>query len=476
VVFLAELNELALYTADVGNAYLEANTKERVYIIGSIGFGDLEGHTLIIHKALYGLKTSGKRWHERLYDVMRDMGFYPSKADTDVWMRRVDDYYEYIAVYVDDLAIASKHPEKIISGLKDRHKLKLKGVGPIEYYLGCDFARDPDGTLYYGPRKYIEQMLSNYERLFNEMPRKYSSPLEKNDHPEIDDSQFLEAEGVTIYQSMIGALQWCVSLGRFEILTPIMSMGGFRICPRLGHLDRLKRIYGYLRNYKHGAIRVRTGIPDYSDLPDQAYDWMYSVYGDVSELIPQDAPVPLGKAVVTTTYEDANLYHDLLTGRAVTGILHLVNGTPIEWYSKKQDTVETATYGAEFVAARIATDQIIDLRITLRYLGVPIQGRAVMFGDNQSVITSSTIPHSKLNKRHNALSYHRVREAIVAKVISFFHIEGKKNPADILSKHCGYPQLWPHIRPLLFWMGTTEFCPEPEEKEGQELSFERVEI
>ena len=154
------------------------------------------------------------------------------------------------------------------------------------------------------------------------------------------------------------------------------------------------------------------------------------------------------------TYEDANLYHDLVTGRAVTGILHFVNGTPVEWFSKHQDTVETATYGSEFVTARIAMEQIIDLRMTLRYLGVPLEGPAYMFGDNQSVITSSTIPHSRLSKRHNALSYHRVREAIAARILRFKFIAGVENPADILSKHCGYTQLWPHIKPLLFWMGS----------------------
>ena len=74
----------------------------------------------------------------------------------------------------------------------------------------------------------------------------------------------------------------------------------------------------------------------------------------------------------------------MVTGRAVAGVLHLINGTPIDWFSKRQDTLETATYGSEFVAARIATGQIIDLRSTLRYLGVPIKGKAYMFGDNQS--------------------------------------------------------------------------------------------
>jgi hypothetical protein len=112
---------------------------------------------------------------------------------------------------------------------------------------------------------------------------------------------------------------------------------------------------------------------------------------------------------VITTYEDANSMHDLLTGRSVTRCIHLVNETPVYWFRKKQNLVETAMYGSEFVAARLATEQIMDLKYTLRSLGVPIDGPAWMFGDNHSVITSSTIPHSSLYKRHNALSYHSER-------------------------------------------------------------------
>ena len=85
------------------------------------------------------------------------------------------------------------------------------------------------------------------------------------------------------------------------------------------------------------------------------YDWMHTMYGNVTEQIPHDTPGSLGKEVVTTMYEGANLSHYMLTGWAVTGILHLLNGTPIDWYSKHQDTVETVIYGSEFVAACIAT-------------------------------------------------------------------------------------------------------------------------
>ena len=162
-------------------------------------------------------------------------------------------------------------------------------------------------------------------------------------------------------------------------------------------------------------------------------------------------PEPKGKPVITTSWVDANLCHDLVSGRSVTGILHKLNETPVDWFSKLQSTVETATWGSEFVAARTCTEQIIDLRLTLRYLGIPIKGSGMMFGDNESVVNSASVPHSKLHKRHNALSYHKVREAIAAGVIQFHHIFGDTNPADILSKHWDMPSVWNTLRSLMFW-------------------------
>jgi hypothetical protein len=214
---------------------------------------------------------------------------------------------------------------------------------------------------------------------------------------------------------------------------------------------------------KHAALRVRTGEPDYSDVEGREYDWARSVYGNVTELIPEGLPKPLGKRVVTTTLVDANLMHDLLTGRSVTGALHFLNQTPYDWFSRKQPTVETATYGSEFVAARTATQQISDMRMTLRQLGVPVHGKTFMFGDNESVVKSGSIPHSKLNKRHNALSYHYVREAIASGMLRFHHIPGPMNAADILSKHWGYQQVWPMLKPLMFWEGDTATLIEDEE-------------
>jgi hypothetical protein len=86
-------------------------------------------------------------------------------------------------------------------------------------------------------------------------------------------------------------------------------------------------------------------------------------------------------------------------------------------------------------------------------LGVPTERKSHLFVDNASVVISSSIPHSSLKKRHNALSFHRVREAIASGTIYMHKIAGKLNPRDILSKHACYVDLWPVLRPLMFWKG-----------------------
>ena len=96
----------------------------------------------------------------------------------------------------------------------------------------------------------------------------------------------------------------------------------------------------------------------------------------------------------------------------------MLNNTPIDWYCKKQVTVKTAIYGSDFISARITTDKIVETRYMLRMLGVHVNEPNYMFGDNLAVINIVAISDDTLKKRHNALSYHRVREAIAAKILS----------------------------------------------------------
>ena len=372
-----------------------------------------------------------------------------------------EDVYEYIGTYVDDLAMAMKNPQEFIDILKDKYKFKLKGSGPIEYHLGSNFFRDEEGILHMSATKYIDRMVESYQNMFGEKPkRNIRSPLEKGDHPELDTSELLDQNGIQQFQSLIGSLQWALSIGRVDIATAVMTLSSYRVAPRRGHLDRAKRIVGYLSKMQSATIAFKVWEPDYSDLPIPIHDWERTVYGEAKEPLPHKFPKPMGNYVTTTSYVDANLMHDLLSGRSAMGILHFANQTLMDWTSKKLTTVETATYGTEFVAARVCTDQIIELRNWFRYLGVPVRDISYMFGDNESVVKSSTFPDAKLNKRHNILSFHRVREMIAAKVLAFTHICGKTNPADMLSKNWSYGDTWKTLRPILF-----SLCREEEEEE-----------
>jgi hypothetical protein len=162
---------------------------------------------------------------------------------------------------------------------------------------------------------------------------------------------------------------------------------------------------------------VLTNEPDYSDYQDLEYNWSLSVYGDVKEIIPTDIPEPKGKYVTLSHYFNANLYHDMVTGRSVTAILHFLNQTLMDC--------------------------------------VPIQEKSYVFGDNKTVINASLTPHAKLHKRHNALSFHCVQEAVASKYVTIFHLPGKYNPADILSKHWAYASVWRTMNALLFARGDT---------------------
>ena len=136
----------------------------------------------------------------------------------------------------------------------------MKGIGLLDFYLGANFERDSGGVLCMSPKKYIkEHLIPTYEKIFGGKPKtRAMSPLEQNDHPELDDSEFLNEEGIQQYQSLIGMLQWTIALGRYDIACAVMTMSSFRAAPRSGHLERLKRICGYLVKMQEFKIHFRT--------------------------------------------------------------------------------------------------------------------------------------------------------------------------------------------------------------------------
>ena len=133
---IGDLHELAVCVGEIGSVFLQGLTREKIYIIAGPELGPLAGQILIVYKALYGLKTSAARFHQHLTTTLRKMGYEPSKADNKLMIKDCGTHYEYIARYVDDILIWSKHPLKIIEELKKTYT--MKGVGEPKLYLGGD--------------------------------------------------------------------------------------------------------------------------------------------------------------------------------------------------------------------------------------------------------------------------------------------------------------------------------------------------
>ena len=239
---------------DIGNAYLESYTKEKVVFRAGPEFGDQEGHLLVIIKVYM---ASDPVEHDGMIDCLTHNPKWDSslqrQTETYECMRRLGTMNN-VAVYMDDLLIASKDPQAIIDWFEKKNLFKLTRTGRISFHLGCNFFHDDTGT------SYIKQMVAQYESMFGCRPKTpYTSPLTINDHPELDTYDLLENDGIAKYQSLLGTLQWMISLGRFDICTAVMTMSGFHVAPREGHLDCLRQIYGYLCKMKHGYLCVRTG-------------------------------------------------------------------------------------------------------------------------------------------------------------------------------------------------------------------------
>ena len=207
----------------------------------------------------------------------------------------------------------------------------------------------------------------------------------------------------------------------------------------------MERLYdGYLKGSLKAKIIFDARQLDYSALDGEvSCDWTNLYPGAKEEVDKVNDPIPLGKGITILAFVDAAHARDEVTRRSVMGIMIFLNCTPVRWYTKRQaTTVESSTYGSELVAARIlATEMVMEMRLNLQSMGIPVRGASYMFGDNMSVITNTTLPSSCLKKKHNAIvGYHRIWEAIAAGIIKFIHVPGSRNIADVLTKPLG-PQV-----------------------------------
>ena len=444
---IAALNGLQVFVCDIQNAFLTAPCREKLYTVAGPEFGSDEGKVMILVRALYGLKSAGATFRAFLGEHIYNLGFRSSQADPDVWLRPAckpcgEKYYEYVLCYVDDVLAISVSPEGIMKSIQEKFKLKGDKYGPPTDYLGAQLSvmTNANGTECWtqSSDRYVEESVKNVEDFLKSKGRslpaaRVRTPIRSGYKPELDETPELAAEGHSYYQELIGILRWAVELGRLDILLEVSLMSTYLAAPREGHLEQVFHIFGYLKKVPRRRIAFDPDYPIIDESRFRQYDWS-DFYQDAEEAIPPDAPEPLGKPVSLHCFVDADLAGNVVTRRSQTGILIFLNRAPVVWHSKKQNTVESSTFGSEIVALKNAIELIKSLRYKLRMFGVPIIGPADIFCDNEAVTTNCTTPESTIKKKHHSIAYHYNREAVASKTVRIAKEDSDTNLADLFTK------------------------------------------
>ena len=433
------------------NAYVTAPVTEKIYTILGPEWGkELVGKKALIVRALYGLKSSGAAFRAHLADCMRHMGYKSCMADPDLWMKEEvdkdgDKYYAYVLCYVDDVLVIHHDAMTQLSRIDKYFKLKPDSMGDPEMYLGAKLKEHQAANGVWcwtmSPSKYVREAVKNCDAHLKKnfdgrhsLPKKAPNPFLYGYEAESDTSPALDPERASYYQTIIGVMRWMVELGRIDIATELSILSSYLAYPREGHFDAALHCMAYLRDKHNSRLFFDPTYPELDlDSFNDGAAWK-DFYGEISEAIPPNAPEPRGKPIDLRMYCDSDHAGDKETRRSRTGYMIFMNLALIAWLSKKQPTVESSVFGAEFVAMKHGIETLRGIRYKLRMMGIPISGPSYVLGDNQSVIFNTSRPESTLKKKSNSICYHAVRESVAMGESLTTHVPTRYNVSDQMTK------------------------------------------
>jgi hypothetical protein len=203
--------------------------------------------------------------------------------------------------------------------------------------------------------------------------------------------------------------------------------------PREGHLEAVFHVFAYLGLHHNARVVFDPTYPAVDMGTFIKTDWK-SMYGDVKEMIPSDAPVPRGNEVDLRLFVDSDHAGEQFTRRSRTGFVIYLSMVPIVWFSKHQPTVYSSVFGAEFVAMKNGIETCRGLRYKLIMMGVALSGPTFVYGDNIYVVHNTQRPESVLKKKSNSICYHAIRESAAMEESIIGQVPSVDNPDDICTK------------------------------------------
>jgi hypothetical protein len=388
---------MLIHQMDVTTAFLNGKLEEDVFMDQPEGYIIPGKEDLVCHlkRSIYGLKQSPRCWNKELVDYLTELGFIQSDGDPCVFVRTVNDKLVIIAVYVDDLILATEDSTDMCDLKKALSNcFKMKDLGMLHYCLGIEITQESD-CVKLTQKQYILKLLKKYGM---SDANTVSTPSDRN-------VKLIKDDGVSgkvdksMYQSMVGSLLYAAVATRPDIGQSVSMVSKFSSDPTMAHLTAVKRILRYLKG------TVDLGLT-YSKSDGN----------------------------VLKAYSDSDWAGDQDDRHSTSGFVSVLSGSAISWLSKKQASVALSTAEAEYIALSTTTQEVVWLRRLLRDFGVDMSQATEVFGDNQGSIALSKNPVHHKRTKHIDIRYHFVREAVVDGIVKITYCPTKEMVADILTK------------------------------------------
>lgn len=408
IIALAAHYDWELHHMDVKSAYLNGDLEEEIYMYQPEGYvvsGDEGPLVWKLHKSLYGLKQAGRTWNIKIDVALKKRGFKTLPADLCIYVKRQLNTIIVIALYVDDLLIASNHVNDLIQFKKNlAAEFKMDDLGKVEFILGIKVIRDRTArTISISQAAYVTALLDRHDM---SACKSVTTPMETSSalHQLVKAPEGYQASDQEIknYQSMIGGIMYAMLCTRPDISFAVTTLSQFSSNPLPSHVQALKHVLRYLKG------TVNMGIT-------------YTGTGPTT--IP---PNLIG-------YSDAD-WGQSYDRRSVTGYVFELCGGAISWQSKKQRTVALSTVEAEYMAITHASKEAIWWRSIFNTLGYDMTDPTTLWSDSQGSISLAANPEHHSRTKHIDIQYHFIRQHLAEQTISLQFIASEKMAADGLTK------------------------------------------
>jgi len=383
---------------DVPQAYVKAAMDTTVYMsIPDLVEGDPATQALLLNKGLYGLKQSGKLWHDDIDTfLVDDLGYNKSETDPCLYYKHTPDGLTMLGLYVDDIIMFSQDKtflKSTISALEMKYQIKT--LGNVSRCLGINIERKGH-TMWLEQTALIEELLDS-----NKMTECHTkdTPI-ATDHKMYDNGTKPPKMSKTQMQQIVGSLQWLASCTRPDIAYATNLAARYTNCHNEHHETTILRILRYLRKTKNYRLEL---TPDGSSTMD--------------------------------VFTDADWAGDKSNRKSTTGCVVKLNGVPIHWSSKQQATVALSTMEAEYIGACTGTQEALWLKQLLGELKLVNTKDAVhLWVDNQSALKTMEDQLSTSRAKHIDIKYHFIRSVVKEGKVACGYCPTDEMPADAMTK------------------------------------------